>query len=193
MYRDFAYSHIRFTVGTELVGLTYCLSREKLEQLNPRVNKSGNLGNDGPTLSKTTIPPKYCLERSYLTWLDQGQEFISVSRQDERWEHRPLRPLVNRIHDWTLRLGPGIDGGLSFFDMWYDLYDLLRSSLFHSPHISAMSAAALGYGGLHLLAWNAPFHAPVYGLLWKISGIMTASLAVIPLVNTGIYLLEAAV
>jgi hypothetical protein len=44
-----------------------------------------------------------------------------------------------------------------------------------------MSAAAFMYGGLHLLAWNAAFHAPIYGLLWKVSGITTANLGIIPL------------
>jgi len=35
---------------------------------------------------------------------------------------------------------------------------------------------ALVYGGLHLFAWNAPFHTRIEELLWKISGIVVASI-----------------
>ncbi|THX70068.1 hypothetical protein D6D04_10042 [Aureobasidium pullulans] len=39
-----------------------------------------------------------------------------------------------------------------------------------------LSVVALVYGGLHLFAWNAPFHTRIEELLWKISGIVVASI-----------------
>jgi hypothetical protein len=39
MYKNVANSYIRLTFGTEWIGLTYCLHREKLEQLISRIDK----------------------------------------------------------------------------------------------------------------------------------------------------------
>jgi hypothetical protein len=41
--------------------------------------------------------------------------------------------------------------------------------------LSAFAVAGLMYGGLHLLAWDAPFNGRVQELLWKISGIAVIS------------------
>ncbi|KAK6003984.1 hypothetical protein QM012_008834 [Aureobasidium pullulans] len=96
-------------------------------------------------------------------------------------EDRPPRPFVDRVHDWTFRLHPridphclveGNDNIIRVLEEWGILARL--------PEWLAMSAAAFIYGGLHLLAWDAPFHTPIYGLLWKISGITVASLGIIP-------------
>jgi membrane protein implicated in regulation of membrane protease activity len=51
----------------------------------------------------------------------------------------------------------------------------------------AMCLAAFAYGDLHLLAWHAPFHAPIYGLLWKTSGFTIAGLGVLPLLAVSIF------
>ena len=45
---------------------------------------------------------------------------------------------------------------------------------------------ALVYGGLHLLAWNAPFHTRVEETLWKISGIFVASIGPMSIAYAGL-------
>lgn len=45
---------------------------------------------------------------------------------------------------------------------------------------------ALVYGGLHLLAWNAPFHTRIEETLWKISGISVASIGPISITYVGL-------
>ncbi|KAL2029303.1 hypothetical protein VTO58DRAFT_108495 [Aureobasidium pullulans] len=48
-----------------------------------------------------------------------------------------------------------------------------------------LSVVALVYGGLHLVAWNAPFNTRIEGILWKISGISVASIGPVSIVYTG--------
>ncbi|THX69538.1 hypothetical protein D6D05_08975 [Aureobasidium pullulans] len=45
---------------------------------------------------------------------------------------------------------------------------------------------ALVYGGLHLLAWNAPFHTRIEETLWKISGISVASIGPMSITYVGL-------
>ncbi|THV64358.1 hypothetical protein D6D28_09968 [Aureobasidium pullulans] len=45
---------------------------------------------------------------------------------------------------------------------------------------------ALVYGGLHLLAWNAPFHTRIEETLWKISGISVASIGPMSIAYAGL-------
>jgi hypothetical protein len=169
MYKHSTSSTIRLTIGTERAGLTYYLSRRRLEQLS-----SGSHGYMVPTRADD-----YHLEGSYLLWLDElsltpafDQELCSTKR--------PPRPFVDRVHDWAFRMNPRIEAG-HFFNTVEDLWEHSDATLGVLPQLLTMSVAALVYGGLHLLAWNAPFHAPVYGLLWKISGITIASLGVLPI------------
>ncbi|THZ14697.1 hypothetical protein D6C91_07176 [Aureobasidium pullulans] len=44
---------------------------------------------------------------------------------------------------------------------------------------------AIVYGGLHLLAWNAPFHTRIEETLWKISGISVASIGPMSIAHAG--------
>lgn len=48
-----------------------------------------------------------------------------------------------------------------------------------------LSVVALVYGGLHLVAWNAPFNTRIEGILLKISGISVASIGPVSIVYTG--------
>jgi hypothetical protein len=173
------YSYIRLTVGTGRIGLTYYLSCKKLKQLISRLDESEYLKDDRPTSAKTNDSPtdNYHLERSYLIWLNR-LSLVAKSRLDVFSQARPPRPFVDRVHDWTFRMNPSEDDK-SFTPA--DIFELLASSSYLIPQLSAMSVAAFIYGGLHLLAWNAPFRAPIYSLLWKISGITTASLGIFPL------------
>jgi hypothetical protein len=137
------------------------LSRDKLKQLGPRLEESGHL----ETSAKTNefLADDYHFERSYLTWLDKQWfcAFHSLFPKAERY--RPISAFVNRIDDWTIRLMDGIIAmDLSGPE---DPFELIQSSSSLFPQISAMSAAALVYGGFHLLAWNAPFRAPFVGML----------------------------
>lgn len=49
-----------------------------------------------------------------------------------------------------------------------------------------LSIVALVYGGLHLLAWNAPFNTRVEGILWKISGISVTSIGPMSIAYVGL-------
>ena len=51
-------------------------------------------------------------------------------------------------------------------------YDLDRESV---AFIVAATAAGLMYGGIHLLAWNAPFSSSAQRILWRLSGIVIAA------------------
>lgn len=179
MYKNASNSYVMLTVGTGRIGLTYYLSCYKLEQLSSRFGEHRYLKDNAPTLAKTNEYPAddYHLENSYLVWLDR-LSLVYKSRLDVFAQTRPPRPFVDRVHDWTFRMNPSEDNRV-FTSA--DVTNLLASSSYLIPQLVAMSVAALVYGGLHLLAWNAPFRAPVYGLLWKISGITTVSLGVFPL------------
>jgi len=180
-------ARVRFSVGTEQVGLTYYLSRKRLKQSSTVLNSSGHLENN------MSLKECYRLEKSYLTsltrsylwfWLTKSSTITPVLAQDDRTGFRPPRPFVDRVHDLTFRLYPKTEPWkISRYSALHFLIHLGHKKLFEgSTQWIAMSGAALLYGGLHLLAWNAPFHAPIYGLLWKISGITTASLGVARLV-----------
>jgi hypothetical protein len=130
----------------------------------------------------------YRLEQSYFAWLDaagRGPEFVVLDSVRNR--HRPNRPFADRVHDWTFGSNPEMQETLE--KSHWNLDPALENVLWlfdtegKLPEWLAMSAAAFAYGGLHLLAWNAPFHAPIYGLLWKISGITTASLIASPILE----------
>lgn len=49
----------------------------------------------------------------------------------------------------------------------------------------SLSVVAFVYGGLHLLAWNAPFDTRIEEILWKISGISVASIGPVSIFYTG--------
>jgi len=168
---------VRFSVGTEQIGLTYYLSRKRLKQSSVALNSSGHLEND------TSLKDCYRLEKSYLFWLTQSSA-TSVLAQDDRTSFRPPRPFVNRVRDLTFRPHPRIELWKSPRWSATRLFEHLgpENLVEGSSRWIAIFDAALLYGGLHLLAWNAPFHAPIYGLLWKISGITTASLGVVRLI-----------
>lgn len=188
MYEDISRSKVRLTVGAEQIGLTYYLSRAKLEQLSLENEKSEQLENmlliSGEP--KKTSKGSYHLERSFLLWLDlEGRDlkFLKVYP----WAKKSPRPFLDRIHDWTFRLNPedSVKHHVRFLhldDLANRVEDLFTDWVVERvPECFAMSAEAFVYGGLHLLAWNAPFHAPIYGLLWKISGITITSLAIFPI------------
>lgn len=177
MYQNVTKPEIRFSIGTDEIGLTYYLSRQRLKLLSSKYNESDNLKHNGPTQAKIDQTPAYCYrpDRSYLVWLQETSHNVFDQRIGD-----PL-PLVERVHDWTLELDrfQAMLRHIHGRNTWEQLLEVSRSSLSLFPQLAAMSAASLVYGGLHLLAWNAPFHTPIHGLLWKISGIATASLGVI--------------
>lgn len=181
MYENKSKTTITLMIGTEEKGLTYCLSRKKLEQTSFGSEGSEQPANKELTGEETHQMPRdfYRLERSYLTWLELASHAPNVFEVDYARE-RPPRPFVDRIHDWTFRLLP------RFNAYWSTIPEGNVEQLFEEwgifvrvPEWLALSAAAFIYGGLHSLAWNAPFHAPIYSLLWKISGITVASLSII--------------
>lgn len=186
MYEDVAASKVRLAVGTKRAGLTYYMSRTKLEQLNLK-SESDQLENLGliPGEPKGTTESSYHLERSFLLWLDFESQHIQDLKLDH-WIRKPPRPFLDRIHDWTFRLNPeeSIKSPLWSFglsDLFGYFVDVVHDWIIgRTSEWLAMSVAAFVYGGLHLLVWSAPFHAPIFGLLWKISGITTASLAIFP-------------
>ena len=186
MYEAVSTSTVRLTVGTEQIGLTYYLSRAKLEHLNLGNEETEQLEDLGlvPGKPKEWPEDSYHLERSFLMWLDLAKQDSGYLRErTSYWRSPPLS--LNRIHDWTFRLHLEESGKLQHLldpgelidHVEYFSYQWILSRI---PEWLAMSAAAFVYGGLHLLAWNAPFHAPIYGLLWKTSGITIASLVVFP-------------
>jgi hypothetical protein len=191
MYKNVTKPEIRFSVGSRRKGLTYYLSREKLINLRPRFNESGNSKDNGPALAKTDNPPayNYRLERSYLIWVQKKYNCV-FDPGYMPWIATPL-PFVDRIHDWTLRrdMFSEMSHYVKDCETWKDLFAISRSSITLFPQLLAMSVASLVYGGLHLLAWNAPFRTPIYGLLWKTSGIAVASLGVILLLVVPSYLM----
>jgi hypothetical protein len=188
MYKDASESDVRITVGTEQIGLTYYLSCAKLEKLDNELNESGHLKNNTSTLAITDESPAghYRLECSYFAWLERSS-FTPVFAQSDRTGYRPPLPFVDRIHDLTFRLEPDIVkplvSPLSFRTRVGDYVsqEKLAEGL---AQCLAMSAAAIVYGGLHMLTWNAPFHNSIHGLLWRISAITIASLGVIRLLGT---------
>jgi hypothetical protein len=191
MYKNITKPEIRFSVGTWRKGLTYYLSHDKLMNLRPRFNGSGNSNDDGPALAKTDDPPayNYRLERSYLVWIQKKYDCV-FDPYYMPWIATPL-PFVDRIHDWTLRrdMFSEMSHYVKECETWKDFFEISRSSITLFPQLLAMSAASLVYGGLHLLAWNAPFRTPIYGLLWKTSGITVASLGAILLLVIPLYLM----
>ena len=191
MYKDPKYPRIRFAVGTKRRGVSYALCCEKLKKLSSSLNDSESLEGNVPILVKTDElrAYDYRLERSYLIWLQRKDRCI-LDPIFEPLKATPV-PFVDRIHDWTLEAKAFSDmwDCLQVCDTWKDLSEVSRLSLSLFPQLAAMSAASLLYGGLHLLAWNAPFHTPIHGLMWKISGIATASLGVILLLVFVAYLM----
>jgi hypothetical protein len=185
MYKNTTESTIKIVVGTERAGLTYKLRLAKLERLNPELNEY--LGNDRSTSAKDNghSTNNYHLERSYLTWLHR-LSVISTFDQEFRSAIRPPRPFVDRIHDWTFRMNPRTES-VHFLETLQDLIYRLEEAVEMFAQLLTMSVAAFVYGGLHLLAWNAHFRGPVYGLLWKLSGITVASLGVLALLAVPAY------
>lgn len=194
MYDDNSEPNVRFTIGSERTGLTYYLSREKLEQLSTELDESEHLENNtsASTITDETPAKYYRLESSYFTWLERSYPlwfdqitYNSEFYKDDHTGRRPPRPFVDRVHDLTFRLNPQIKPSAS--PRWFAariLEHFIQKRLTEGwSHWLAMSAAALLYGGLHLLAWNAPFHAPIHSLLWKVSGITTASLGIVRLLG----------
>jgi hypothetical protein len=177
MYEKATPPDIRFTVAIGTMGLTYFSSHEKLNQFSSRLEESGQPENSASTNELSA--DDYRLEHSYLTWLDKQKSCASHLSLYTAGRYNYKSPLVDRIHDWTIRLGQGLG---SLVD-WYprNTFALFHSSSSLFPQFSALAAAALVYGGLHLLAWNAPFHTPFASILWKISGITIASLGLFPL------------
>lgn len=51
----------------------------------------------------------------------------------------------------------------------------------HWPLALGFSLAGLIYGGLHLVAWNAPFPSELEMILWRCSGVILAASGYIPL------------
>jgi hypothetical protein len=184
MYKNATYPYIRLTIGTEWIGLTYYLHFEKVEQLISGINKYKHL-EDGESPFATTIATSlddYRLERSYLVWLNRLRIASIFGREDSR-DGRPSRPLVDRVHDWTFRLDPRIRSRHIFLTTMDIIFYLDRGSNaadFVLSRYLAMCAAAFVYGGLHLLAWNAPFQAPIHGWLWKTSSTIIACFWVSP-------------
>jgi hypothetical protein len=179
MYKSDSSPTIRLTVGTERAGLIYHLSCKRLEQSSGHSFTEYRARTNGPSADE------HCLDGSYLTWLDR-LSLMPALVQESFSKKRPPRPFVDRVHDWVLRMDPRIKAG-HFFHAWvdtfYDLTDIVSTELLVRimTQLLAMCVASFFYGGIHLLAWNAPFHAPIYSLLWKISGITIASLGVFPL------------
>jgi hypothetical protein len=177
MYRHVASSTTRLTIGTGRAGLTYHLSRKILEHMSSERDIFATLMRRA-RMNEVTADG-YHLERSYLTWLDQ-LSLTSTFGQEHSSEERPRRPFADRIHDWTFRMNANTNADLSS-NILGGLFERVGAVFSVYPQPLAMSMAAFVYGGLHLLAWNAPFHASIYGILWKISGIVTASLLILPL------------
>ncbi|THV71660.1 hypothetical protein D6D29_09577 [Aureobasidium pullulans] len=77
-----------------------------------------------------------------------------------RYRIEPPKTSSHRIKNWSL--SP----------------DSVRDAINFTEPLSfiSLSIVALVYGGLHLLAWNAPFNTTVEAILWKISGISVASI-----------------
>jgi hypothetical protein len=187
VYKDLTSPTIRLTIGTERAGLTYHLSHKRLEKLSSGFDKNAILMHKAKT-NKSSMD-EYYLERSYLNWLDR-LSFTGAFGHRNSSEKRPPRPFVDRVHDWTFRMNPRIKAG-HFFQTSEDISDFLHGdketviSLIQQS--LAMCLAAFAYGDLHLLAWHAPFHAPIYGLLWKTSGFTIAGLGVLPLLAVSIF------
>lgn len=184
MYEDVTKSTVRLTVGTEQAGLSYYLSCAKLKQLSLEKEEFKQQDN---TVLVSGEPEKmskgsYQLERSFLKWLDLESRDPTYLKPYP-WIIKLPRPLLDRIHDWTFKINAVQPAKRHLrFPSLMDITKYVKDLFFwiFEPEWLAVSAAAFVYGGLHLLAWSAPFHAPIYGLLWKISGITITSLGISP-------------
>lgn len=184
MYRNAVEPKLRFTVGTEQIGLTYYLSRDKLESLVLELHESGRSEHSTSTSARADelTANYYRLERSYLAWL-QRIHIVWLGRLDSmpifaegfKARFRPSRPFADRIHDLTFRLEPRESLRIQVTNRLVDHFtqEKLTEGL---VQWLAISAAAFVYGGLHLLSWNAPFHAPIYGLLWNFQALQPQAL-----------------
>ncbi|TIA30028.1 hypothetical protein D6C78_09845 [Aureobasidium pullulans] len=82
------------------------------------------------------------------------------STSKSRYQIGSYKTSSHRIRNWSL-------SGVS----------ITNAVVFNEPLSSiTLLIVALVYGGLHLLAWNAPFHTRIEETLWKISGISVASI-----------------
>jgi hypothetical protein len=86
-----------------------------------------------------------------------------------RYELRLNNP-SHRIKNWSLSENFFVDA------MWFT----------EPLNTITLSIVALVYGGLHLLAWNAPFHTRIEETLWKISGIFVASIGPMSIAYAGL-------
>ncbi|THZ06595.1 hypothetical protein D6C93_01402 [Aureobasidium pullulans] len=100
--------------------------------------------------------------------LAMAERLERTSKSRYRWElPKTSSP---RIKNWSLS-GESVDDAMEFTEP--------LSSI-------TLSIVALVYGGLHLLAWNAPFNTRVEGILWKISGISVASIGPMSIAYVGL-------
>jgi hypothetical protein len=180
------------------------LRREKLREWRSEIQEadgdSGWLGVGGhvpgtaPGTRARTKSDLYMSDKNFSRWLARTRKF--TQRDRNRWNMAYLTsqrcnlakytaPYVVGLPSWVHQKEISFESGARDrmrnlpVDFPYDEAMQLfpdRSKLHDAlGFLFAFTVAGLMYGGLHLLAWNAPFTNRIQELLWKISGLAVIS------------------
>lgn len=124
----------------------------------------GYLGEDG-VLSQT----RQCLEFSALDLRRWDLVSRGLSQYGDPARLDPQRLLMDRVPNWPAGFHIVRDIIIKISMGWFGPNnELLAFTL-------AFTFAGLAYGGLHLLAWNAPFASEPQRLLWRVSATSIAA------------------
>lgn len=103
-------------------------------------------------------------------FLEQSPELWNLVTPNDLQSLPALRyGLQDRIKNWPQQanisdiMGDIVDGEFYFLSVGY------------TWTFFAFALAGVLYGGLHLLAWNAPFASATQNILWRVSGIVIAA------------------
>ncbi|KAI9695124.1 MAG: hypothetical protein M1820_008892 [Bogoriella megaspora] len=102
--------------------------------------------------------------RTY-SWINRPECFKCIKKECWRWI---LPRLSNRPHvSVEIFLDPGV----------YSLDEILRVEINAATVLVALVIAGAVYGGLHLIAWDAPFTSTTQSTLWRLSAVTIAAAA----------------